>query len=168
MGIYDRIKMAQLAAKLRLNAANGNAVNGATPGAAVRPASGRAARPASLPVAGAAPSAKAMAPALPPSFAKLNVDVTELAQHLSNAHELYTAKSAVSRTANQLYGTMLDVVEDSDEFSDDMLGEDVMVEEGDLELGAEGIQPMDSGVDADQDSSGESGQVASIGFSASA
>jgi hypothetical protein len=167
MEIYDRVRMAQLAAKLRLNATNGNVVNGASPGYATRPASGKGSRPVPPPAAGAAPTAKTNPPALPPSFAKLKIDVAELAPHLSNARELYTAKSAVSRTANQLYGTMLDVVEDSDEFTDDMLDEGAMVEEGDLALGAEGVQTTDAVSDTEESAS-ESSQIGSCGLNASA
>jgi len=177
MEIYDKVQLAQLAARLRLNAANGNAANGAAPGYAVRAAKGSANRAPAASAQSPAPAAPKSSPVvLPPSFSKLKLDVEQLIPHLSNAYELYTPKSAVSRTANQLYGTMLDVVEDSDELTDDMLDDGTgmieddaaMIEEGDIELEAEALRTGEVNADADGDESGEWGQVAGSELDASA
>jgi hypothetical protein len=170
MEIYEKARLAQLAAKLRLNALNGNAANGASPGYAVRPAKANVSRSSAASVTGPAPAArKPEAITLPPSFDKLKIDVEELVPHLSNARELYTAKSAVSKTANQLYGTMLDVTDDDDDMSDYLIEDDAaMVEEGDMELGAEAIRAGEADSDSEDESSGEWGQVESSGLDASA
>ena len=106
---------------------------------------------------------------LPPSFAKLKIDVDELIPHLSNARELYTARSAVSRTANQLYGTMLDVMDDDSDMSDYLMEDDAAsVEEGDLELGAEVIRAGESESGSEEETEGESQSIAGSGLDAGA
>jgi hypothetical protein len=167
MEIYEKARLAQLAARLRQNVANGNVANTSTPGAVVRPQKSSA-RSSSAPTAAPATPLRKTPITLPPAYAKLTIDVDELVPHLSNARELYTAKSAVSKTANQLYGTMVDVLQDSGDMEDCMLEDDAaMIEEGDMELEAEAVRSDDHDEDAGDESS-ELGGVAGSELDASA
>lgn len=168
MEIYDKARLAQLAAKLRQNVMNGNVANGSTPGSAAGGRKGDTVRSSITSPSSPATPVRKTPITLPPAYAKLTIDVDELIPHLSNARELYTAKSAVSKTANQLYGTMVDVLQNSGDMDDCMLEDDAaMIEEGDMELGAEALHSADDDSDADDDS-GELGAVAGSELDASA
>ncbi len=169
MEIYDKARIAQLAAKLRLNALNGNIANGSTPGASVRPQKQNLARSSPASTGAVGTPARKSPVTLPPTYSKLKIDVDELIPHLSNARELYTAKSAVSKTANQLYGTMVDVIEDSGDMEDCMLEDDAaMIEEGDMELEAEALRQGEGDSDGDDENSGQTSAVAGSELDASA
>ena len=68
MEIYEKARLAQLAAKLRLNALNGNAANGAAPGYAVRPTRTGATAAAGRPASGASPVGAQANPSCAPSL----------------------------------------------------------------------------------------------------
>ena len=164
MDVQSYAALSALAAKLRINAGNGNVVNGSTPGFAVRAAGavGRSAR--------AAYSARSATPAqgraMPAGFAKLKLDLPELIEHLSNAKELYTAYSVVSKTANQMYGTMLDIldeggVDDGEDIAEEDSG---MIAEADMESKLESLEN-----EGNTESAGdEIGEAAGAGLDASA
>jgi hypothetical protein len=171
MDVQSNAALAALVARMRLNALNGNAANGAIPGPALR-RPGASGAGTNISAAGktasaayGARSAPAAAPrAMPAGFARLKLDLPELIEHLSNAKELYTAYSVVSRTANQMYGTMLDILEeggidDGEEFTEEEMG---IIGETDAEAK---IESMES--DVAEESGDELGQVAGAGLDAS-
>jgi hypothetical protein len=171
MDVQSSAALAALAARMRLNALNGNVANGAIPGPALRRGSAASAArniSAAGKSAGAAytaRSAPAAAPRpMPVGFARLKLDLPELIEHLANAKELYTAYSVVSKTANQMYGTMLDILEeggidDSEEFTEEEMG---VIGETDMESKLESMEN-----DVAEGSGDEWGQVADAGLDAS-
>jgi len=134
MDVLGQAQLAALAARLQLNARNGNVANESAPGFAVRPAKGTASRAAAASAYSATNKAKPASPRIPAAYAKLAVDVDELLPHLSNARELYSATSAVGRNALQLYGTMVDVLDDDMDMDDSVMEDDMsIIEETEIE-----------------------------------
>jgi hypothetical protein len=132
MDVLGHAQLAALAARLQLNARNGNVANESAPGFAVRPAKGTASRAAAASAYSA--TAKPASPRIPAAYAKLPVDVDELLPHLSNAKELYSARSAVGKNALQLYGTMVDVLDDDMDMDDSVMEDDMsIIEETEIE-----------------------------------
>jgi hypothetical protein len=122
MNLGALVDLGILASEKQLMVAMGN-VAGAT--AQGRRPSSPAAQAAAQP--GSAPSARQAA--IPVAFHSLKLDLPELMFHLANSKEIYTARAAIGGNANQLHGTMLNVLDsDDDDGDDDMVGE--MDEEG--------------------------------------
>jgi hypothetical protein len=169
MEVTDQARLAQLAANRRLNARNGNVANGSAPGFAVRPSKTTTTRAVAASAYASAKPAKPIAPQLPPSFAKLPVEVDELLPHLSNARELYSAKSAVARNAQQLYGTMVDLMDDALNMDDSVMEDDMsLIEEGELEHEAAVEKDSDVEESSAETNAGETMQVAGASLDASA
>jgi hypothetical protein len=162
MDVLAQAQLAALAARLQLNARNGNVVNESAPGFAVRPAKGAATRAAAASAYSATTTAKPASPRIPAAYAKLPVDVAELLPHLSNARELYSAKSAVGKNALQLYGTMVDVLDD--DMDDSMIEDDMSIIE-ETEIEHEAVVHVGDEPSAEGDSA-DSMQVAGTAFDA--
>lgn len=114
MNLGALVELGILASEKQLMVAMGNvaaAAQGRRPGS-------QTAQPAAQ--AAGAPSARQAA--IPAAFHSLKLDLPELMLHLANSKEIYTARAAIGGNANQLHGTMLNMLDD-DGGDDEMIGE---------------------------------------------